>query len=237
MTSTDDILALAAHAAPSAQAEADLALFAEAVTRGADTEAVRALRTLRPASGGAAALPDSAAWRAWLMAAAATAAPPETTAAPPETTARYIVCAAASALAGPGDDRLAAVAAGTRAAELVETVLVESVLAGSGHAGSDLAETGWSVTTVSAVVGAGLAAGMMLRLEPARLRHALGVCATQAAGLRSAARTQAGPLQAGKAAFNAVEAAQLAGLGFTSSREPLDGRRGLFALFRPPAEG
>jgi 2-methylcitrate dehydratase PrpD len=87
---------------------------------------------------------------------------------------------------------------------------------------------------VSAVIGAGLAAGMMLHLEQDQLRHALGVCATQAAGLRSAAGTQAGPLQAGKAAFNAVEAAQLAGLGFTSSREPLDGRRGLFALFRPP---
>src|SRR5215472_10109176 len=156
MTSTDDILALAARAAPSGQAEADLARFAEAVTRGADSDAVRALRALRPVSGGAAALPDSAAWRAWLMAAAATAAPRETAAqaetaaapretaaAPRETTARFVVCAAASALdgralAGPADDRLAAVAAGTKAAELVETVLIETVLAESVLAGAGL---------------------------------------------------------------------------------------------------
>jgi 2-methylcitrate dehydratase PrpD len=59
-----------------------------------------------------------------------------------------------------------------------------------------------------------------------------GVCATQAAGLRAAAGTDAGPLQAGKAAFNAVEAALLARAGFTGPAEPLDGRRGLFALFR-----
>jgi 2-methylcitrate dehydratase PrpD len=46
------------------------------------------------------------------------------------------------------------------------------------------------------------------------------------------AGTDAGPLQAGKAAFNAVEAALLARAGFTGPAEPLDGRRGLFALFR-----
>jgi hypothetical protein len=222
MTATGDILALAARAVPDGRAEADLARFAEAVTLGADSEVVRALRTLRPSRGGPAALPESAAWRAWLTAAAAMAGDPG------ETTARFIVCAAATALTDaaltdrPGDGCLAAVAAGTAAAELVA-----SMLAGSGPA-----ETGWSVTTVSGVIGAGLAAGLMLGLDQPRLRHALGVCATQAAGLRAAAGGQAGPLQAGKAAFNAVEAAQLARLGFTSSREPLDGRRGLFALLR-----
>jgi len=85
---------------------------------------------------------------------------------------------------------------------------------------------------VAGAVGAGLAAGVMLRLPDDRLRAALGVCATQAAGLRAAAGTEAGPLQAGKAAFNAVEAALLAREGFTAPAEPLDGRRGLFALFR-----
>ena len=90
---------------------------------------------------------------------------------------------------------------------------------------------GWSVPAVSAVIGAGLAAGLMLRLTPDRLLPTLGICATQAAGLHTAATTDAGPLQAGKAAFNAVEAAQLARLGFTSSGQPLDGRRALFALF------
>lgn len=52
-----------------------------------------------------------------------------------------------------------------------------------------------------------------------------------AAGLHAAHGTDAGPLQAGKAAFNAVESALLARSGLTAPAEPLDGRRGLFALF------
>jgi hypothetical protein len=214
MTTTDEILALAAHGADQAaadQAAADLAGFARAAELGMSSDIVRALETL----------PDGAAWRAWRSAAAAAAG-----AGPHEPIARYIVCAAATAA---GDDYTAtaagnycaaAVAAGTRAAALVE----------SGLAGG-AAQAGWSVAAVAAVIGAGLAAGIMLRLPETALRHALGICATQAAGLQAAAGTDAGPLQAGKAAFNAVEAAQLARLGFTSSREPLDGRRGLFALF------
>ena len=238
MTTTDDILAVAAHATPTEQAAADLIAFAEAVSRGVRSDVVRALRALRPGS-----LPDSPAWRAWLLATAAMAAtsaatggadmsafagrqaadPDGQAAAAADQTVRFAVCAAASAL---GDDCSAAVAAGTRAAALIQAGLAEP--------GTD-EQTGWSIPAVSAVIGAGVAAGIMLGLPEPRLRHALGICATQAAGLRAAAGTDAGPLQAGKAAFNAVEAAQLANLGFTSSREPLDGRRGLFALFRTPA--
>jgi hypothetical protein len=128
-------------------------------------------------------------------------------------TACFVVCAAATAL---GQDCAAAITAGLEASALVE--------AGLASAG------GWSVPVVSAVIGAGLAAGMMLRLPESQLWHLLGICATQAAGTDAAQAGQAA-LQAGKAAFNAVEAAQLASLGFTSSQEPLDGRRGLFALF------
>jgi len=262
MTTTDDLLALAANAAPSDDAAADLALFADAATRGMNSAAVRALRGLRPPSG-APALPDSPAWRAWLSATAAIAGDEgqglrgEEWSRPvrgADRTVRYVVCAAATAVgderpaapggaqaapggaqaapggaqAAPGgeqavaapDDRSVAVAVAVRAAALVESRLVS--LADPG---------GWSLPAVSAVIGAGLAAGLMLRLTPAQLRCTLGICATQAAGLHAADGTDAGCLQAGKAAFNAVEAAKLAELGFTSSGEPLDGRRGLFALF------
>ncbi len=253
MTTTEDILALAANAAPTRQAAEDLASFAAAAARGMNTNVVQALRGLRPASG-APALPDSPAWRAWLSATAAIAAQ-----APADRTVRHVVCAAATAVGGaqaavpggaqsavpsgggqgavsggggqaavPGggqapplhDDRSAAVAAGVAAADLIE-----SRLAGLADPG------GWSLPVVSAAIGAGLAAGLMLRLTPSQLRYALGICATQAAGLHAADGTGAGPVQAGKAAFNAVEAAHLARLGFTSSAEPLDGRRALFALF------
>lgn len=215
MTTTDQILTLAAHTVPTAEADAGLARFAEAAAAGMNSHVVRALRTLRPAD-------DGPAWRAWLSAAAALSAPdgvalsaavPGSAALAADPVVTTVVCAAATAL---GDDCSAAVAAGLQAAALAEAGLATAA--------------GWSVPVASAAIGASMAAGLMLGLAEAQLRSALGICATQAAGLRAAAGTDAAPLQAGKAAFNAVEAAQLARLGFTSSREPLDGRRAFFSL-------
>ena len=223
-SATDRLLALAGQPASTLPAVTALARFTAAVTAQQGIAAARTLlRALRPvdaddtAAGpagrpGSAALPAGAALTAWVTGAAAVAAP-----ASDDPTVAMVVCAAARAL---GDDCLAAVAAGLEAAALVESGL-------DGVAGA-----GWSVPTVAAGIGAGLAAGVMLGLPEDQLRNALGVCATQAAGLRAAAGTEAGPLQAGKAAFNAVEAALLAREGFTGPAEPLDGRRGLFALFR-----
>ncbi|MFI5607733.1 MmgE/PrpD family protein [Amycolatopsis sp. NPDC051903] len=79
---------------------------------------------------------------------------------------------------------------------------------------------------LGAVAAAGCAAG----LSAGPLRHAVGLCATQAAGLSAAAETPLGPLQVGKAAANAVEAVLLSRSGFTSAEQPLEGRRGLYAL-------
>ena len=86
MTSTDEILALAASAAGPRSAaagtetsaevtEADLAAFSAAAARGAGSDVVRVLRAIRPA-GPMAADP---AWTAWLTAAAATSAASEAT--------------------------------------------------------------------------------------------------------------------------------------------------------------
>ena len=222
-SATDRLLALAGQPASTLPAVKALARFTAAVTAQQGIAAARTvLRALRPvdadgagtgAAGrpGSAALPAGPALTAWVTGAAAVAA-----AASDDPTVAMVVCAAARAL---GVDCLAAVAAGLEAAALVESGL-------DGVAGA-----GWSVPTVAAGIGAGLAAGVMLGLPEDQLRNALGVCATQAAGLHAAAGTEAGPLQAGKAAFNAVEAALLAREGFTGPAEPLDGRRGLFALF------
>jgi 2-methylcitrate dehydratase PrpD len=247
-SATDRILAFAADPASTLPAVQALARFTSAVTTQQGIATARALlRALRPLAAEAsspaqagrlmdagdlspapagrsldadgppesavsAALPAGPALTAWVTGAAAVAAP-----APDDPVAAMVVCAAARAL---GDDCLAAVAAGLEAAAVIESGL-------DGVAGA-----GWSVPTVAGGIGAGLAAGLMLGLPEDQLRNALGVCATQAAGLRAAAGTDAGPLQAGKAAFNAVEAALLAREGFTAPVEPLDGRRGLFALFR-----
>lgn len=94
---------------------------------------------------------------------------------------------------------------------------------------------GWSRRSVAGVIGAGAAVGRLLRFDDAKVRHLLGLCATQATGLRSLDDTEAGTLQVAKAAADAVEAALLVSNGFTSSADGLTGRRGLFALMAPGA--
>jgi hypothetical protein len=253
MTSTDEILALAAAvaAAPESRAagvevtEADLAAFSAAAARGAASEVVRALLAVRPAA------PPSGdpAWTAWLTAAAAAAAASEVTGHREKTRAGLVhpawlaVFAAGTALADTAlaDTALAGTAlADTALAETgvsvpVRVTVTAAIAAGMGAAAiteTGLAEWGgWSSGTVAAVIGAGVTAGLLLRLTGPQLRAAIGICATQAAGLAAAEGTRAFAVQVGKASFNGVEAALLARSGFTAPTEPLDGRRGLFALF------
>ena len=260
MTTTDEILALATSAAGPRSAaaasagteaidsavgvtEADLVAFGEAAARGAGSAVVRALLAVRPAAAPwappPAAPPGDPAWNAWLTAAAATAAADDATRTPENSDATrtpedketagpihpawFAVFAAGTALADPpagipaGMTVPAAIAAGMSAATVVE---------------SGLADWGaWSSGTVGAAIGASVTAGLLLGLTQPQLRSALGICATQAAGLVAAEATPAFALQVGKAAFNGVEAALLARSGLTAPDDPLDGRRGLFALF------
>jgi 2-methylcitrate dehydratase PrpD len=243
MTTTDEILALAAAAGPGTAAppgaeavdrsaevtEADLAAFGAAAARGAGSDVVRALLAISPGSHPAqpaVAPPPSPAWTAWLTGAAAAAAAGETGGNPQATpvhSAWLAVFAAGIALSGSpehlpaGMTVRAAVAVGMSAAALVETGLDDW--------------GGWSPGTVAATIGAGVTAGLLLGLTGPQLRAAIGIGATQASGLAAAEGTQAFALQVGKAAFNGVEAALLARAGLTAPAEPLDGRRGLFALF------
>jgi hypothetical protein len=242
VTTTDEILALAASVGSATDratdgaaevAEADLAAFGEAAARGAGSAVVRALLAIRPpaappaplsAAPPSAAQPHAAplgdpAWTAWVTAAAAMAAT-EAQAIHP---AWYAVLAAATGLAGPAANvptRVtvpAAIAAGMGAAPIVESGLADW--------------GGWSSGTIAAAISASVTAGLLLGLTQPQLRAALGTCATQATGLRAAEATPAFALAVGKAAFNGVEAALLARAGLTAPGEPLDGRRGLFALF------
>ena len=100
---------------------------------------------------------------------------------------------------------------------------------------STSAADGWSRQSVAGTIGAGAAVGRLMGLDETRLRHLLGLCATQATGLRSLDDTEAGARQVAKAASDAVEAALLMSNGFTSSADGLAGRRGLFALMAPGA--
>jgi 2-methylcitrate dehydratase PrpD len=94
----------------------------------------------------------------------------------------------------------------------------------------------WSRAGVAGSIGAAAALGRLMDFDERRLRHLLGLCATQATGLRALDDTGTGQLQVAKAASDAVEAAILVSHGFTSSADGLSGRRGLFALMAPGAD-
>lgn len=85
---------------------------------------------------------------------------------------------------------------------------------------------GWHITGTAGTLGAAAAAGKLLRLDAQRLTWALGIAATQAAGLREMFGTMCKSLHGGRAAQNGLSAALLAQKGFTSSERPLEAPRG-----------
>jgi 2-methylcitrate dehydratase PrpD len=97
--------------------------------------------------------------------------------------------------------------------------------------GRGLADRGWHVTGLLGHFGAAAAAGKLLGLDAPRLRHALGIAGTQAAGLEQSFGTMSKPLHPGKAAMNGLLAALLAREGFTGSPAMLDGPGGLPQTF------
>lgn len=140
--------------------------------------------------------------------------------------------AAATAGGAPRDWVAVCAAAGSLVAE--PAALADSVAIGGEVAQETAAALGplpgWSIPAVAGSIGAGAAVGRLLGLDGSGLHQLLGLCATQAAGLAAAEPTDAGPLQLGNAAANAVEAGYLSRNGFTSAAHALEGRRGLFAL-------
>jgi 2-methylcitrate dehydratase PrpD len=79
---------------------------------------------------------------------------------------------------------------------------------------------------VYAALGGAVACGRLLGLSADGLANALGIAATQSGGLRANFGTMTKPLHAGIANRTAVEAALLAGAGFTASGEIIEQRFG-----------
>jgi len=94
-------------------------------------------------------------------------------------------------------------------------------------------DRGWHLTGTMGHLGAAAAAGRLLGLTPEQMVAALGLAATQAAGLQEALGTMTKSFHAGKAAADGVEAALLARAGFTGPAEPIEGRRGLLNVSAP----
>jgi 2-methylcitrate dehydratase PrpD len=87
-------------------------------------------------------------------------------------------------------------------------------------------DAGWHITGTAGVFGAAAAAGRALRLDPTQMAWALGIAATQAAGLREMFGSMCKSLHPGKAAQNGLGAALLARAGFTSSLQAIEAPRG-----------
>jgi len=90
---------------------------------------------------------------------------------------------------------------------------------------------GWHATSSIGTLGCAAAAAKLLGLDVDQTRHALGVAASLASGLKENFGSMTKPFHAGHAARNGVFAAMLAREGFTSSDTALDGTQGYAAAF------
>src|SRR6266480_533259 len=87
---------------------------------------------------------------------------------------------------------------------------------------------GFHSTATCGAIGAAAGAARLLGLDRETTRRALGIGASQAAGLRENFGTMTKPFHAGRAAESGVVAAEMAALGFTASPNGLEGERGFF---------
>jgi 2-methylcitrate dehydratase PrpD len=87
-------------------------------------------------------------------------------------------------------------------------------------------ERGWHCTSTIGTLGAAAAAARILGLSDVECRHALGIAASSACGLKENLGSMVKPLHAGMAARNGLVAALLAQRGYVASERALDGPQG-----------
>jgi 2-methylcitrate dehydratase PrpD len=85
---------------------------------------------------------------------------------------------------------------------------------------------GWHITGTAGVFGSAAAAGKLLGLDERQMAWALGIAATQAAGLQEMFGSMCKSLHPGRAAQNGLTAALLAAKNFTSSERAIEAPRG-----------
>ena len=130
--------------------------------------------------------------------------------------------ALAEARAASGAELVAAFVAG------YETACRVGLLVAPGHY-----LRGFHATATVGSVAAAAACSRLLRLDSESAAMALGIAATQAAGLKAMFGTHCKPFHAGLAAQNGLRAAQLAARGMVSRTDALECRQG-FALTLSP---
>ncbi len=85
---------------------------------------------------------------------------------------------------------------------------------------------GWHITGTAGVFGSAAATGKLLGLDERQMAWALGIAATQAAGLQEMFGSMCKSLHPGRAAQNGLTAALLAAKNFTSSERAIEAPRG-----------
>src|SRR5262245_18444746 len=138
----------------------------------------------------------------------------------PSTTMVPAAIAAGEAAGASGRDVLAAYAVGLEVGGKLGVAL------GNGHY-----QRGWHATATTGVFASAAVAARLLGLDVAQLRNALGLAASQAAGLLRNFGTMTKPFHAGHAARCGVQSALLARSGFTADISILDGKDGFIRTY------
>ena len=90
---------------------------------------------------------------------------------------------------------------------------------------------GWHLTGTLGSMAGGVAAAKLLGCSHAQMTHAIGIAASQSAGLQQNRGTMTKYLHAGKAAANGLMSGLLAQRGFTASGEVIEGARGFCRIY------
>ncbi len=91
-------------------------------------------------------------------------------------------------------------------------------------------DVGWHMTGTTGCLASYGASARLLGLKGTKALHGLSLATTQASGHREQFGTMTKPFHAGHAASAGLLAALLCGDGFTAAPDPLQGRRGMFAV-------
>lgn len=92
-------------------------------------------------------------------------------------------------------------------------------------------QEGWHNTGTFGHIAAAAAAAKLLNLNKSKTVNAIGIAATQSAGLQNVFGTMGKPFNAGKAAMDGLLAALLAERNFTCSVDSIGGKNGFLSVF------
>jgi len=92
----------------------------------------------------------------------------------------------------------------------------------------------WHPTAIYGTMAAAAAASKLLKLDAEKVRMALGIAGSEAAGLRRNFGTMTKPFHPGQASRNGIIAAKLAAKGYTSDPDIIEGRQGYADNFGGP---